>query len=257
MAYQFSHRSIEEYHRLGYTVFKGILPPSLVADLRRVTDKAREIARERSGAQAQRLQPVDAFDLEQGAFQDYADLPQLVDAIARVLSPRHRHGARSLFGVLLEPADQPWSTAWHRDWRDNMPGLDIPMWEQSMADGELFNQINCALYEDNCTWVVPGSHLRLDTAEEQEKFPRGAIPGPKLDGLTYEERERAGLDYCRSMPGAARLCLDAGDFALYRNTLWHLGNYVPHLKRATLHDSADTPAFDAWRKKAHATRKTA
>ncbi len=78
-----------------------------------------------------------------------------------------------------------------------------------------------------------------------------------MDGLTYEERERTGLDYCRAMPGAVRLHLDAGDFALYRNTLWHLGNYSPHLKRATLHDSADTPEFREWRRVAHETRKTA
>jgi hypothetical protein len=49
------------------------------------------------------------------------------------------------------------------------------------------------------------------------------------------------------MPGAVCLHLDAGDFALYRNTLWHLGNYVPYGKRATLHDAADTPEFLEWR----------
>lgn len=246
MAYQFSYRSVEEFHTLGYTVFRQIMPPSLIADLQRVTDKAREIARERGGPQAQRLQPVGNYDLDTSAFQDYADLPELIDAIARVLSPRHRHGNRDLFGVLFEPAEQPWCTAWHRDWRDNIPGLDIAMWERSVADGELFNQVNCALYEDNCTWVVPGSQMRPDTPEERAAFPQGAIPGPELDGLTYVQRERAGLDYCRSMPGAVRLCLDAGDFALYRNSLWHLGNYSPHLKRATIHDYGQTPEYGVW-----------
>ncbi len=255
MGYEFSYQSIEEYHTHGFTVFRQILPPALIADLRRVTDDAREMARERSGAQAQRLQPVASYELDQQPFRDYAELPELVDAIARVLSPRHRHGNREILGVLLEPAELPWCTAWHRDWRDNMPGLDIPMWERSLADADLFNQVNCALYEDNCTWVVPGSHLRLDTDDEQALYPRGAIPGAPTDGLTYEERERAGLEYCRAMPHAARLYLDAGDFALYRNTLWHLGNYAPHLKRATLHDSADTPEFAEWRRVAHETRK--
>ena len=40
---------------------------------------------------------------------------------------------------------------------------------------------------------------------------------------------------------------DAGDFCLYRNTLWHIGNYVPYAKRATLHDAVDTDEFAAWR----------
>lgn len=48
------------------------------------------------------------------------------------------------------------------------------------------------------------------------------------------------------MPGAVPLHLEAGDFALYRSTLWHIGNYVSYSKRATLHDSAMTPEFEEW-----------
>ena len=95
MAFQLSDQHIEEFHMLGYAVFGKILPPSLVSDLRRVSDTAREIARERSGSQVQRLQPVGHFDLDQQPFIDYAELPDLVDAIAKVLTPRHRHGNRS------------------------------------------------------------------------------------------------------------------------------------------------------------------
>ena len=54
----------------------------------------------------------------------------------------------------------------------------------------------------------------------------------------------------RSMPGAVQIHLDAGDFCLYRNTLWHLGNYVPYRIRSTLHDAVDTEEFAAWRTKA-------
>ena len=110
-------------------------------------------------------------------------------------------------------------------------------------DIDYFNQINCALYEDSCTWVVPGSHLRRDLPREVERFPDRPIPGPDLEGKTYEERESICLDYCQSMPGAVQLRLEAGDFALYRNTLWHMGNYVPYKKRATLHDGPKTPEF--------------
>ena len=49
------------------------------------------------------------------------------------------------------------------------------------------------------------------------------------------------------MPGAVQLHLEAGDFCLYRNTLWHLGNYLPYRRRATLHDAVDTDEFFAWR----------
>ena len=121
MGFQVSDKHIEEYHMLGYTVFRKILPPSLIRDLRQVSDRAKAIAREQSGPQVQRLQPVANYDLDQQPFIDYANLPPLVDAIAKVLTPRHRHGDRDHFGILFEPADMPYCTPWHRDWRDNMP----------------------------------------------------------------------------------------------------------------------------------------
>ena len=58
MAFEFSDRHIETYQTQGYTVFEQILPATLIADLRRVTDQAREMARDEGGAHAQRLQPI-------------------------------------------------------------------------------------------------------------------------------------------------------------------------------------------------------
>ena len=162
---------------LGYTVFAGILPPSLLSDLRRVCQRARELARERSGPQAQRLQPVFEYDLDHRPFTDFAELPELVDAVHRTLSPQHTYGRREL-GVLLEPADEPWCTHWHRDWRDNVADLDRERWEADYRDPALFNQLNCALYEDSSIWVVPGSHLRPDLPREAARFPDRPVPRP-------------------------------------------------------------------------------
>jgi len=253
MPFKLSDAHIEEYHILGYTIFRNILPPSLIRNLRKVTDRARKIAREKGGSQTQRLQPVVNYDLDQQPFIDYAELPELVNAIAGVLTPRHRHGSRNHFGVLFEPAEMPYCTHWHRDWRDNVLGLPLSMWDEVFNDINMFNQINCALYEDSCTWFVTGSHLRRDLPREVKLFPDRPIAGPNLKDKTLEERERVCLEYCRRMPGSVQLHLKAGDFALYRNTLWHLGNYVPYQKRATLHDSAMTPEFAEWSRKARET----
>jgi hypothetical protein len=157
------------------------LSPSLIADLRRVTDRAREIAREKHGPQAQRLQPVFAYDLDPQPFEEFGELPPLRDAISRVLSPRHTFGTRALLGVLIEPAERPWCTKWHRDWRDNAPGLDVAAWEAVFHDVNYFNQLNCAVYQDSSTWVVPGSHLRDDLPREQAAFPTGSIPAALLE----------------------------------------------------------------------------
>ena len=246
MPFTLADRHIEAYHTLGYTVFERILPLSLIADLRQVSERARDLAREQAGPQTQRLQPVGAFDIDQQPFIDYAELPELSDAIAGVLSAAHTRGDRDHLGILFEPAELPYCTPWHRDWRDNIYGLDIEQWESNYRDPELFNQVNCALYEDSSTWVVSGSHLRRDLPREVARFPERPIAGPELEGLSAEERERICLQYVRSMPGAHQLPLAAGDFCLYRNTLWHLGNYVPYLRRATLHDSLYTSAYREW-----------
>ncbi len=252
MSFTFSDQHIDDYRTLGYTVFSQILPPTLIADLRRSAAQARDIARRENSPQAQRLQPVGKYDIEQQPFIDYAELAPLKDAIHRLLSPAHNHGNRDIFGILLEPADEPYCTQWHRDWRDNAPGLDLSKWHEYFLDDRYFNQINCALYGDSCTWVVPGSHLRRDLPREIERFPERPIAGPSLAGLSSAEREHTCLDYVRSMPGAVQLHLEAGDFCLYRNTLWHLGNYVPYRQRATLHDAAETPEFAVWRDAARA-----
>jgi hypothetical protein len=54
--------------------------------------------------------------------------------------------------------------------------------------------------------------------------------------MSPEQRELACLHYTRQMPGAVPVTLGAGDVAFYRAVGWHIGNYVPYTKRATLHD---------------------
>ena len=61
MAFQYTEQHRDEYVTNGYTILRGLLPASLLADLRRETDKAREIARAEGGPLAQRLQPVYAY----------------------------------------------------------------------------------------------------------------------------------------------------------------------------------------------------
>jgi hypothetical protein len=238
MAFQFSEKHINEFYMTGATIFRGILPPSLIADLRRVCDEGAAIVRERKNGQVQRFQPVGEFEIDQKPFQDYAELPVLRDAITRVLGPRCVYGSRKSLGVLIEPQGFPYCTEWHRDARNI---LDDEEWEWWWKQKDFGNQVNCALYEDSCTWFVPGSHLREDTDEERAVKQSIQPPPRSSDGQSYEERERRCLEYCQAMPGAVRLYLDAGDFALYRPIGWHLGNYIPYKKRATLHDGAYAP----------------
>lgn len=244
--FQFSEKHIEEFQTLGFTVFRDIVPPTLMDELRRECERGAALAREQGGANAQRFQPIADYPINQQPFREFQALEAVHEAVSRVLPMPWESSGLHLMGVLLEPAADPWCTAWHRDWRDNIQGLDLAAWEAQYKNPELFNQVNCALYEDSCTWVVPGSHLRPDTDEEVARFPARPIPGPQLDGLSPAQREVACLAYCESLPGATRLLLNAGDYCLYRNSLWHLGNYIPYRKRATLHDGIMTRSFREW-----------
>jgi ectoine hydroxylase-related dioxygenase (phytanoyl-CoA dioxygenase family) len=174
-------------------------------------------------------------------------LAELNDAIHQLLTPAHFHADLDRTGVLLEPAEFPWCTDWHRDWRDHMPEEIFEAefredWDAQTFDIDAMNQINCALYEDPSTWIVPGSHYR------QRNLPGEVAARRMFDARKHRgapdvssvQRERDCMAYVLGMPGAVQLRLNAGDFALYRSSAWHMGNYVPYRKRATIHDFCGT-----------------
>lgn len=250
MNFQFSDQHIEQFESQGYTIFRGIVPPSLIGELRLACDKGRVLARAGGNPQNQRfgLGALDETDLK--PFEKYRELPVLRDAVGRVLRRDDTRKDFEMWSVLIEPGELPYCTQWHRDWRDNIAGLDVAAWEQVQADREMFNQVNCALYEDSCTWIVPGSHDRKDLEAEARRFPDRPILAPELDGKSFAERERSGLEYCQSMPGAMQAFLNAGDFMLYRSVMWHIGNYLPYKTRATIHEGVITPRFKEYCKSA-------
>src|SRR5262249_34079087 len=145
-----AHR--ERFYHHNHVVFERVLPVSLVRDLRRATEPGRAMARERWGPQVQRLQPAVPLGLDIKPFQDYAELPQLPDAIASVMGdPNHHHGGIDSLGVLYEPGERHTATAWHRDITARSPGIDPEEFARIDADPTFFAQINCALYTDVCT----------------------------------------------------------------------------------------------------------
>jgi hypothetical protein len=237
----------DDFRSLGYTVFRKVVPASLIGDLRRAHEAGRAQVRAQEGGQAQRFQPIAAFAVDRRPFVEFRQLEPLRRAIVEILGPDHASGDPATCGVLIEPKSSPWTMAWHRDWRDNS-GCDPRDWHADRMDPCLFNQMNCALYADDSTWVVPGSHRRDDTPEEIAAYATCPPLPPDVAGLDDQERELAGLAYLRRMPGATQLSLEPGDYCLWRNTLWHAGHYVPYRKRATLHDFVDTPAYAAWRR---------
>lgn len=235
---------LNEYTRKGFTVIKGLIPLSLIGDLRRVTDEARELARKLHGPKAQRLQPMEKYadDLDLKPFEDYRDLPELNTLIQEMLTPQHNYAVLNRIGVLFEPAETPYCTNWHRDWRDNMMSKEVfedefrEDWDKQVLDVNFLGQVNCPLYEDSCTRYVPGSHTRQVNTKEEE-YVRDIHQSIKFDAMSNEERETKCREYAGSMPRSVQFNLEPGDFALYKAMGWHMGNYVPYKRRATLHHS--------------------
>ena len=223
MAFHYSERNRDEYYSDGLTILHGLVPPSLLVDLRREAETARAIAHERYGPQAQRLQPVYRYpELNHAPFREFLALPELRTTVREILGQEHTES--DILGILFEPEDAAWTTGWHRDWLHHVKDLDRgAFFDAVLHQPTTFNQLNAALYPDRALWVVPGSQHREDTSEELAAHAAG-----------------------NELPGAVNVVLEAGDVAFYRAVGWHTGSYVPGAKRATLHDGFYSPADRAW-----------
>ena len=147
---------VNEYLSQGYLIFRGIVPPSLLTDLRREAEKARELAHKFNGPQTQRIQPLSNYgdELNLKPFYDYTELPELRDAIGKLLGDNYTHGHVDIMGLLVEPLEHPWHIGWHRDGVVEVP----PEARDETVSAKLaevwydlrhFNQVNCAIYADS------------------------------------------------------------------------------------------------------------
>lgn len=242
------------YREQGYHILREVIPPNLLRDLRRAADKAHDIAVRLHGPQTQRLAPLKAYEgeLDLKPFREFDHIEGLVEAIQALLTPEHTLKPTVDACLLFNPRARPWSTEWHRDWRDHVLEADFQKeigdarWEEIATDFRMWNQVNCPLYEDTATWYLPGSFKRVHNTPEEMRVYASTTQQELWDEdnrRTDEELEQFCLSYCQAMPGAVQLVLNPGDFCIYRNVGWHIGNYVPYRKRATLATHCFTPAF--------------
>ena len=116
--------------------------------------------------------------------------------------------------MMCNPRTDHGPAKWHRD----IGRLEMaPLWllqEELAETGPRYLQWNLPLYDDDVLWVVPGSHRRLNTPEEDRHLaedPRSPMPG----GMPVE--------------------LKAGDGLIYHHSMLHWGsNYSPK-RRRTVH----------------------
>ena len=122
--------------------------------------------------------------------------------------------APSLLMMMCNPVSDRGPAHWHRDIHpiDQAPlgGLQ----QDLLANGPGYLQWNIPLYDDDVLWVVPGSHRRPNTEEENRQLAKDSrVP----------------------LPGSTPVLLEAGDAVVYTNTILHWGSNYSAKKRRTVH----------------------
>ena len=225
--------SRDQFLEEGYVILRGVIPPRQLDGLRRayelLVERQKEIwARERGpddppgGVWETHAQPR----LNLGLLASQIDA-QTIGAVEIWLHENMQGVSSRLLGVedaavtemmLMCNPVRDHETGGHRGWhRDFYPPHTAPL--QAYADDVLENgpryvQWNLPLYDDNVLWVVPGSHARLNTAEENAAMTEDA---------------RAPL------PGAVQTHLAAGDGVAYILPLLHWGSRYNAKMRRTIH----------------------
>ncbi len=117
----------------------------------------------------------------------------------------------------------PWF--WHRDFTPVTEGpLEGPQTD-FLANGPVLVQWNVALYDDDVLEVVPGSHVRPNTGEENAQL--GVVPHSYA-----KQQPEQGEPRHTSLPGSVLTDLKAGDGVAYVNMLLHRGSrYGPKPRR--------------------------
>ena len=218
--------------RDGYLNRRKMIDESQLADLRQGAELMVKATQAEASAERMLREP-------QGGHWDYSPQPRtgfgpLMDdpLIARLLefalgektldysahlfqSPQAVPGFFSIFQILCNAEHADYGPAdWHRDVVPvSFPPLDV-IFEDIRANGPHYVQWNIALYDDSMLWVVPGSHLRRNTAEE--------------NAAVLEHPDRP-------LPGAVQADLKAGDGVTYIAPILHWGSFYGRKRRRTLH----------------------
>lgn len=214
----------------GYLILRGVIPPGDLEVLRRsyetLVDRqrriwAKEAATGAAHADVWKVSPQPRLNLTRPpCLGDRETAPayefwlrENVQGVSSALLAEDDAPPTEMM-LMCNPARDHGPDRWHRDF---YPPLNCPLMayaDDILESGPRYVQWNVPLYDDSVLWVVPGSHVRRNTPEENASMsrdPRSPVPG--------------GVQ--------TRLC--AGDGVVYILPILHWGsNYSTRLRR-TIH----------------------
>jgi hypothetical protein len=214
----------------GFLILCNVIPPKILEELRTsyeiLLDRQREIwRRERKpedppgGHWETSMQP-------RLTLQNMADLldEKTINTVEFWLHENTLGVSRELLAtpdpgvtamlLMCNPATDRGPAEWHRDIR---PSDSAPLQgyiDDILENGPRYVQWNIPLYDDEVLWVIPGSHRRLNTPEED----RLMLENPKIP-----------------IPGGVQAHLKAGDAVPYILPITHWGSNYSAKMRRTIH----------------------
>ena len=116
--------------------------------------------------------------------------------------------------MMCNPVRDRGPAGWHRDM---YPPYSAPLMgyvDDIVENGPRYVQWNISLYEDDVLWVIPGSHIRANTAKENTQLT---------------------VDPTVPLPGDLQVHLEPGDGVVYILPILHWGSNYSTKKRRCIH----------------------
>ena len=219
---------LHEFKEKGYLILRQVIPPEMLQGLRHSCEEL--VRREWPDGPSPGRPPQQPriYGFEKYIDASTADIMEfcLHDNIlepARQLLQNRDVGFAYMFLMRNPVRDYgPWF--WHRDCGPPDGPLQ-GMQQDFVANGPAHLQWNIALYDEDILWVVPGSHIRPNSAAENRQL--AAVPH------TYAHNQQPqGTKRHKPLPNSVPVHLKAGDGVVYANMILHwASNYSAKLRR--------------------------
>ena len=207
----------------GFIILRNVISPAGLEDLRAQFETLVERQKEawaaensdtwETGAQPRLVHYERLIDPATAGTVELWQRENTLGVARQLLSVPERTSVAGMM-LMCSPQRDHGPAVWHRDIHPLDMAPMAVLQRDLMENGPRYLQWNIPLYDDVVFWAVPGSHLRLNTAEEDrqlEKDPRQPLPG----GVPIE--------------------LAAGDGVVYSNYLLHWGSNYSTTRRRTAH----------------------
>ncbi|CAO1621128.1 unnamed protein product [Jaminaea pallidilutea] len=167
------------------------------------------------------------------SFRDFYSQQSFLQISAALMGCEASSLQMELFNLLIEPKHHAFALGWHRD--DIRPNVTPQEEDQTLATPVGGVQWNAVLFDDDCLFVVPGSHRRRRTSDEIAANRKDPPEPINVDDLSAEKAAAIDGSWEVDPKETLRVQLKAGQTVFYSQRILHRASYLPTRRRATLH----------------------